>query len=77
VLPAGQRFRLDPGKREQARDDPLDLVAKGLGLGFPRQRGGAQGADDVEGRAGGRARRVDGQVGCAAQLPHPVAADSL
>ena len=77
MLPARERVGLDADQREQARHGALDLVAQRLRLGIPGESGGAQRADDVERHARGRARRVDGHVGCVAELLELLRAHAL
>ena len=74
VLPAGQRVGVDADQAEQAADEALDLVARGLRVGASG-RGGER-ADDVQADAAVGPGRVDGEVGGGAQGGDAVRADA-
>ncbi len=76
VLATRERFGLESDEAEEARHRALDLVAERLGLRLPRECRGVQRADQIEGDARARARRVDGELGGVPERLNPFRADA-
>ena len=60
MLSAGQRIRFDAHQAQQPADEPVDLVAHGLGVAHVGRR--LQRPDDVQPDPGRRTGGVDGEV---------------
>ncbi len=76
VLAARQGVGIDPDQPEEAGHQALDLVAQGLGVVVPGQRGRTQRADHVQRHARVRPRRVDRHVGGVPERLQAVGADT-